>query len=462
MKLKPLLVLLLLCSAAFSFWVQNLQVSVKDAAGNPVPDAQVEVRYQRFSKSSSTDGYTSGFTDEKGLFAAKLTNTVQSDETLAYAVSVNTFFWEGETKTLSAVSGREASNSASFTYPDSLFPYQIRVVDVKKKAVQGATVTLSRPIFATRTTDSRGNALFRMPGGTQLAGTASFEGTSAQFDSESANLNNGVYELTVPLASDFSSGRGTSASSHTLDLQLLDSRKKPIAGLGISITPPTPPRTIKTDSTGRIRIYNIPYEGLNISFVHNAYPYSQEISPLPEEPLVIELHPLLKISGIRVEKKEEGCSQVFLTATDEREQAHTSVHATYEGAPIPKNFESLGQGNFAVAICTQTDINVTITASNQFENASALVLLKGVTLIPIANTSTLEIAKAVPTPQEESPDRLLVVVQVFFFTVLLVSVFIFRSSIVYAIRCVSQYVRNFLPKKKEGEKKEGGQQAAQQ
>ncbi|VVB58448.1 Carboxypeptidase regulatory-like domain protein [Candidatus Anstonella stagnisolia] len=457
MKPMPLLLaLLLLCSFAFSFWVQNLQVSVKDSMGNPVPDAQVEVHYQKLSKNSNSDGYATGFTDEKGAFSAKLTNTVQSDEMLAYTVSVNTFFWEGDTKTLNAVSGREASSTASFTYPGILSPYSIRVIDVKKKSVQGATVTLSRPIFATRTTDSKGSALFRMPADTQIAGTVAFEGASASFDSSTANLNAGTYEITVPLASDFSTGKGTSVSSHTLDLQILDSKKKPIAGLAINITPPTPPRTIKTDTTGRIRIFNIPYDGLNISFVHNAYPYSQEISPLPEEPLVIELHSLLKITDLRVEKKDEGCSQIFLNATDERPQAQTTVSALYEGEHIPKNFETIGQNAFAVAICSQKDVNVTITASNQFESESTVVLVKGLTLVPIVNNTALEVAKTVPTPEEEAPDKLLVVVQVFFLTVMLVTIFIFRASIVYAIRCVSQYIRNFLPKKKEGEG-QGGQ-----
>lgn len=463
MKLKPLLLaLLLLCSFAFSFWVQNLQVSVKDSAGNPVPDAQVEVHYQRQNKNSNSDGYSSGFTDEKGVFSAKLTNAVQSDEITVYTVSVNTFFWEGDTKTLNAISGRESSNSASFTYPGLLSPYSIRVIDVKKSAVQGATVTLTRPIFATRASDSKGSALFRMPADTQIAGTVAYEGASASFDSASANLNAGTYEITVPLASDFSTGKSPTVSSHTLDLQVLDSKKKPIAGLAINITPPTPPRTIKTDTAGRIRIFNIPYDGLNISFAHNFYPYSQEINPLPEEPLVIELHALLKITGLRVEKKEEGCSQIFLNATDERPQAQTTVHATYEGEHIPKNFETIGPNAFAVAICSQRDVNVTITASNQFETESAVVLVKGLTLVPIVNTTALEVAKTVPTPEEEAPDRLLVVVQVFFLTVMLITIFIFRSSIVYAIRCVSQYVRNFLPKKKEGGSQGGLQGGIQQ
>lgn len=446
MKYVPLaLAFILLAGMAGAFWVQNLAVSVKDASGGPIPDAQIEVHYQKSSRNGELDGYISGFTDEKGAFSAKLTNTVQTNEVLDYTVSVNTFFWEGQQQTLNAVSGREASNAVTFTYSLPLSTYNVKVLDIKKNAVHGAAVTLSSPIFASRTTDAKGVAVFRMPANTQISGTAALEGVSTQFDSSSAKLSGGAFEITATLSSDFSTG--TTAVSHTLDLQILDSKKQPIANLPISVSPPNPPRTVKTDTSGRIRLLNVPYSSLNISFTHNSYPYSQTIDPIPSEPIVIELHSLLKITNVRIQRTDSGCSQIFAKVADDRPSAQNSVYASYGGEAIPKNFELVGPNQYAVAICSPNDANVTITASNQFESATASVFIRGVTIVNIVNNTELEVGKTVEQPIDEDASRLLIVLQVLFLTVLLATLFIFRGSIVYAIRCISQYVRNILGKK---------------
>ncbi|MBS3069186.1 hypothetical protein J4441_02350 [Candidatus Micrarchaeota archaeon] len=249
----------------------------------------------------------------------------------------------------------------------------------------------------------------------------------------------------MALSSDFSSLQP--AVSRTLDFQILDYRRQPISGLAISISPPNPARIVKTDSSGRIRLLNIPYNALNISFTYNNYSYSQQISPIPSEPLVVELHALLKISNIRMQNTDTGCSQIFVKVSDERESAQNSVYASYDGEAVPKNFETVGIGQYVVAICSPNDANVTITASNQFETATAEVFVKGIAVVNIINTTELEIGATIDAPVEEDASRLLIVLQVLFLTVLLAAIFIFRGSIVYAIRCISQYVRNIFGKK---------------
>ena len=164
-----------------------------------------------------------------------------------------------------------------------------------------------------------------------------------------------------------------------------------------------------------------------------------------------------------VAAKEKAVESVPKTGTKKAkivEKAKIYINATYNNTMITVTdmkgnvlvWASAGSLGFvgpkkATPFAASKIVSVVAEKMAAFGINEAEVFVKGIAVVNIINTTELEIGATIDAPVEEDASRLLIVLQVLFLTVLLAAIFIFRGSIVYAIRCISQYVRNIFGKK---------------
>lgn len=383
--------LLLLLSAPFASRAELL-VRVADGTGSAMPDAQVSVFFQKNYSQNLLDGVAEGFTDSLGQWRGAI-EFDGGNTTAHYAfIQINSPYWASPRQQVRLPASGDELLEIAFSSPILLSTSRIRLIGADGSPITGAQVTLVRPHFSTKLTDFTGAAQFGTPQGQKVQGFVFSGGQAQEFSfTPAANMEITTHDVRLPFLTPFDSDGKT----YSIAAQAIGRDGKPIENRGFQISPPFPPITVISDTSGYVRLNGVPYRLVNISFDINGYFEPVQLDLSSEINEIIEPS-IMKITPPEALSLGEGCYRVQLDVRDSRPDSQASVSAQ-ESENAAKVFFVIDQtrpsGNNSVAfyrvICVQDDSSFEITASNNYENMTVSVSLKKYT--PPA------------TPQEDMP-----------------------------------------------------------
>ena len=391
-----LLSLALLLPVGFCAWNQTLVVNVSDQNGLPIPGASVKIVYQKANGITGDDGLMEGYTNDSGVYAANVTNTVPVGlESRKIVLNVSTSHWPGEQRVLEASSAGEAIE-VQFTASVALEKITIIVLQPNGKEAPGASIYITgSPIK--RTADSSGRAVIYLPEGSEITGFASYQSEGDYFSSASATTGaDGGKEILVRLPSQ-AGGGGAKANKTAVSVKFISIDSKPISGEKIVFYAGGVETPSYTNALG-IATVSVSENGeLRAAIRKNDYDYSFSFNITADgiaKEETAALSPLLKIEYF--ESKPDGADCYLLSAkvSDPRTNRPISIKIVplQNGSALGELPVSLDEnGLYSARVCAGASVLVRATASNIYETVEKTISLIYIPPTPPpvqANTTT--------------------------------------------------------------------------
>lgn len=443
LEAKIALVLLILSSACFAVWSQEIIVGANSQNGVPVAGAQVKITYQKDSNASGQyDGSVSGTTGADGKLSATLSNSVNgSAENRRIEARLWTYYWEGQTVAVTA--GAAGASAVQFAVPYSLEKVVVAVSLQDGRPAPGATVGIYGSGLEAAT-DGNGEAAFYLPQGLPFTGSARLGGRSASFGSSDAAASEGGKRVNAVLKA---SGVATETGGNAFGVELVGTDGKPVAYQEIVVEAGGRNSSIETDAGGRAEY---PFESagtalLRIDYHGYGYSFSYGLEAGRTEKIILE--PQLRIESFSVEKDGD-CYVASAKVTDPRQGLPLQVRMerSVGSAKYPAEAKLGSDGRFVARICA-AEGSVKAIASNVYETVeSAPVGLRAPVAQPAAaaqnatNQTGAGPIAGIVLPKDSVETAFVVVVV----AAAAIGAILARNQLGTQMRFISEYMRMFL------------------
>ncbi|RLG19476.1 hypothetical protein DRN67_02595 [Candidatus Micrarchaeota archaeon] len=299
------LCLFLLLPASNAYWAETLRVKVLTPLGYGVPDATVEVMYQKqvsidlggrlYPEPGELDGKIVGKTNSEGIFEVGLIDYVEFGETQFYYVKVG----KEQRRTYVGENRVNQANEHVFFMDAPIHRVILRVRDAFSRSLANASVTATcGDMISQGLTDSGGIYSFFVQTPTTcevnlLYGTISYTEAVHNIEEDvTANMNMPVYDLSVIVVDE---------SGEPLDV--------PISVSGFPMG--------TTDEAGRYTIKQFPDSTAYVTVVHQNRQQVTQVELRSNQPITItfDLTPP-SISNINHTLDDSGIAYVRVTVVD--------------------------------------------------------------------------------------------------------------------------------------------------
>ncbi len=367
--LLALLLLSALCAAA---WNQTVMASARDAAGQPVPGAELKIAYQKDSN-STLDGTVLGRTDGNGSFFASLTNSVSASfENRKITVTLWTYYWEGQEQ--SVLAGQPGAEAVSFQIPYVLEKVYVNVTAPDGKPADGAAVS----IYGTSVEAAAGSdgiAVLVIPQGLSFSGFATLGAQSSLFTSDEISLSGGKKTVAVALPA-AQQAPSPPPARPVFRATLAGTDGLPLANQALTIEADGRNASMATGSGGNVSFRMEKPGALRIYVLYHEYGYEFGYQVEADRNETIALKPQIRIDAFAAEKDTVYCYNVTARVSDPRPSLPIQVTIVrYAGnASYPQATSLDESGRFAARVCASGNSTVAARASNKYESVESAPL----------------------------------------------------------------------------------------
>jgi|GEM_PF-2453304 len=371
------LLMLLFAQPAFSFWSQELNVSVVDMNNMPVKGASVAIAYQKTALGSVLDGAVSGETENDGSFYATLSNTAPfGQENKSYEVRVSAYYWQG------SVSRVEAGSTASKNLRVQI-PFILETVRVRALPPEYLPAGAQATIYGTSVAEqfSGGAALLRVPSGLKFSGYVVSGDNRKFFSSENSALgSDGQRTISVQIPEGWlpENTAGIPAKRIQVKVTFIEPEGEPYADKQVSYIYRRQPQVVTTDQLGSAEFEGFGGIPINMTISLDEYAYSFSNTFNDSTQATIKIPKLLSIEPLIVAREIENCYRVTANVSDPRK--HLPIQISFvsgkgaENAVLTANTDDLGR--LFVRQCVAANTTVFVRASNKYESTESSVKLE--------------------------------------------------------------------------------------
>jgi len=441
---------LLLAPAAFAAEAPlDIYVSVYDAQGHVVPDAVILVDYQIMEDGNISERTFTGFTDVGGQMGKTL--YFGENETISNYVYIWAYtpFYSPTSQRLRVPLGGKREVQANFTIPYNFNTYRILISGEGGAPLSGVNVRTLSPAFTIRKTNANGLAQFRFPEGLPVFGIAQRQGIMQFFNLSRGQGEASVLPLTFP-----TSGQVPLDINKTYNwtVQMLDPHNKALSSIPFTLQTRGINATYFSDSRGFLRIFEIPYSDLVLSWELYNHTYEKEINLSKEAPGRIISDSVLKIHEPSIIHLGESCYRVEVNITDPRQGVIKQVVARTEDfnqtlALTLEQNQSFNESKIAFyrLFCVLDDTNFDIIASSPYEYVSLKIqLLKNKEVVqidsPVVAQKSLPPEVAMKMENEKKIELIVILIELLMGLVFLYILLRFRAATSYILQSILRAV----------------------
>lgn len=422
----------------------QLLVKTSDSGGKPVPDVLLSIYYDA---PGAQEGLTEATTNAQGQWRGAINYDKPPGAASYIQIVAYTPYWSSERMQVRLPGSESELAEISFAVPAELSTYRIKLTGEGGAPIGGGKVYFERPYFLQKKTDGNGIAQFRFPAGSSPEGAIFYGGQLQKLDLPDGDPSSIV---DVGIKYPFDGGEPSAEpQSYSLSAAMLDGEGHTMGLRSFGISPPVPPVIFASDSAGFLRVRDVPFQKINVSWDSSGYRYSQAVD-LASPPAEIRQPNMLKINPPTVASLGEGCYKVQVLVTDPRPETSPQVYARQanSGSKVLFNLDQsvlldANTVSFSRIICVTEDTSFDVFCSNKYENATVKVQLRKFVAPPpaVGAISTIPKPAAQPLVAEDRKLEVVVLLLVLLSSLVLVYVVLhFRDQASYVWQSITRFL----------------------
>ncbi|MFH1306623.1 MAG: hypothetical protein ABIH83_03130 [Candidatus Micrarchaeota archaeon] len=442
----------------------DLIVVVYDGEGHVVSDVQVVANYQELINETIENVYDEGFTDVGGRWETIIYFTENSTPSDYMQLEAYSPYWSSEMLRVRIPKKEPREIYANFSMPFIFDTYRVRVLNEEGTPMSGIKVRIFQPIFLEKKTSSNGIAQFRLPSRSLVNGRVEHSGFMEEFEFLPPDINETKRSFFISINYPFTTPKLVDSNkSYNWTVQMYESTGKVLSDHLFTIKAGNYTIIYRTDSIGYLRIFDVSYEQINLSWEIYNYTYTKtfNLSQNLSDKLISKQ--LLKIHDPSIIHLGESCYRVEVNITDPRKGVMKQVVAKAEDgnqtlALTLEQNQTFNQSHirFYRIFCVVEDTRFDIVATSPYENATLTIQLLKSTYVkpPPGGITEEEIPEEVTKKIEEERKTEIIIILVEALVLLIVAYFLmkFRGSAFYFLQSILRFayftLRSFIEKKK--------------
>jgi len=317
--------------------------------------------------------------------------------------------------------------------------------------LQGAVLTISIPITLQKNTGSFGEALLWFPPGTNFSGIAQYGNLSKAFTSAEVDSSGSRRTLTVKLPEKPEAAPVVAGVASSLQLTLRLANGSAGAGRHIGVDFGSSHYDITTGSNGIAALSLNGTGPASVSILEDEYAYNYVFSVNGPTAQEIDLAPLLHVNSFVSIPDGEGCYRVVANITDPRTSLPLDVKIQRFEAETSVSLPVSGEagGLFSSRLCIKAQTMVTVSVSNKYEAAGAVLTIVPGSSGPVGPVAIPGITEPAPAPKPQgkpiAPETLFLPALLLGILAGLVLAAIFARRYIYQIpRFIAEYLHKTL------------------